>query len=46
MDVSDEKVSDEECFLSHRMAIKAVNTIMKERIWINRVARGGAGFSS
>ena len=38
MDVSGEEVSDEDGCLSHSMAIKAINTIMTERIWINRVA--------
>ena len=32
MDVCDVKVTDEDGFL-----VKAKNTIMKERIWINRV---------
>ena len=39
MDVSDVKVTDEDCFLSRSMMIKAKNTIMKERTWINRVAQ-------
>ena len=38
MNVSDEKVTDEDGLLSRSMMIKANNTIMKERIWINRVA--------
>ena len=38
MDVCDEKVADEDDFPSCSMMIKAKNTIMKERIWINRVA--------
>ena len=36
--MSDVKVSNEDSFLSCSMMIKAKNTIMKERIWINRVA--------
>ena len=32
------KVTDEDGLLSRSMMIKANNTIMKERIWINRVA--------
>ena len=39
MDVSDVKVTDEDGFLSCSMMIKAKNIIMKERIWINRVAQ-------
>ena len=35
---NDVKVTDEDGFLSRSMMIKAKNTIMKERIWINRVA--------
>merc|ERR1711916_348573 len=38
MDVSDVKVSDEDGYLSRSMTIKANNKIVKERIWINRVA--------
>ena len=38
MDVCDEKVTDEDGFLSSSVMIKARNTLMKERIWINRVA--------
>ena len=38
MDVSDEEVSNEKDCLSRSMTIKAINTIMKERIWINRAA--------
>ena len=34
----DVKVTDEDGLLSRSMMIKANNTIMKERIWINRVA--------
>ena len=37
--VSDVKVTDEDDFLSRSMMIKAKNIIMKERIWINRVAQ-------
>ena len=36
--MSDVKVTDEDGLLSRSMMIKANNTIMKERIWINRVA--------
>ena len=36
--MSDVKVVDEDNFLSRSMMIKGKNTIMKERIWINRVA--------
>ena len=36
--MSDVKVTDEDGLLSRSMMIKASNTIMKERIWINRVA--------
>ena len=36
MDVTSVKVSDEDCFLSNSMMIKAKNTIMKECI-INRI---------
>ena len=39
MDVNDVKVTDEDGFLSRSMMIKAKNTIMKERIWINRAAQ-------
>ena len=39
MDVSDVKVTDEDGFLSRSMMIKSKNTIMKERIWINRVGQ-------
>ena len=35
---NDIKVTDEDGSLSRSMMIKAKNTIMKERIWINRVA--------
>ena len=38
MDVSDVKVSEDDTFLSHSMAVRAINTTMKERIWMNRVA--------
>ena len=38
MDVCDVNVTDEDGFLSRSMMIKAKNTLMKERIWINRVA--------
>jgi hypothetical protein len=38
MDVSDVIVSDADGYLSRSMTIKANNKIMKERIWINRVA--------
>ena len=38
MDVSDEEVSNEDGCLSRSMTIKAINTIMKERICINRAA--------
>ena len=31
-------MSDEDDFLSHSMTIKPKNTIVKERIWVNRVA--------
>ena len=34
LDVCD--VTDEDGFLSDSMMIKAKNTLMKERIWINR----------
>ena len=36
IDMCDEKVTDEDGFLSNSMMIKAKNTLMKERIWINR----------
>ena len=40
MDVtSDVKMTDESDFLSHSMMIKAKNIIMKERIWIKRLAQ-------
>ena len=42
MDVSDVKVTVEDGFLSCSMMIKAKNIIMKERIWINRVAQRDA----
>ena len=35
MNVSDVKETDEDGLLSRSMMIKANNTIMKERIWIN-----------
>ena len=38
MDVSVEEVSDKNGCLSRSMTIKAINTIMTERIWISRVA--------
>ena len=38
MDVTSVKVSDKDGFLSRSMMIKARNTVMKERIRINRVA--------
>ena len=38
MDVSDVNVSDEDGYLSRSMTINANNKIVKERIWINRVA--------
>ena len=38
MDVSDVKVSDEDGYLPRSMTIKANNMIVKERIWMNRVA--------
>ena len=38
MHVSNVKMSDEDDFLSHTMTIKPNNTIVKERIWVNRVA--------
>ena len=40
MDVTrDAKLTHENDFLSHSMMIKAQNVIMKERIWIKRVAQ-------
>ena len=39
MDASDVKVTEENGFLSRTLMIKAKNIIMKERIWINHVAR-------
>ena len=45
MDVSDMKVTDEDGFPSCSMMIKAKNMIMKERIWINRVAQRDHVFS-
>ena len=39
MDVCDEKVTDDGGFLSFSMMIKAKNTLVKDRIWINRFAR-------
>ena len=42
---NDVKVSDEDGFLSCSMMIKAKNIIMKERIWINRVAQRDHVFS-
>ena len=38
MDVCDVKRTDEDGFLSRSTKVKAKNTIMEERIWINRVA--------
>ena len=38
MDVGDVKVTDEDGLLSCSMMIKAMNTIMKERLLTNRVA--------
>ena len=38
MDVCAVKVTDEDGFLAGSMMINAKNTIMKERIWIDRVA--------
>ena len=38
MNASDEEVSEEDGSLSRSMTIKAINTIMTERIWTNRVA--------
>ena len=38
MDACDDKVTDDDGFLSRGMMIKANNTLLKERIWINRVA--------
>ena len=38
MDVSDEEVSDKNGCLSRSMTIKAINTIMTERIRVSRVA--------
>ena len=38
MDVCDVKVIDEDGFLVGNKVSKAKNTIMKERIWINRAA--------
>ena len=38
MDVSVEEVSDKNGCLSRSMTIKAINTIMTERIWVSRVA--------
>ena len=38
MDVFDVRMTDEDGFLSRSTMIKAKNTIMKERILINRVA--------
>ena len=45
MDVSDVKVTDEDGFLFRSMMIKAKNTIMKERTWINRVAQRDHDYS-
>ena len=39
MDVCDVKVTNEDGFQAGSMMINAKHTIMKERIWINRVAR-------
>ena len=38
IDVCDVEVVDEDSFLAGSMTIKAKNTILKERIWINCVA--------
>ena len=38
-DICDKKVTDMDGFLSNSMMIKAKNTLVQERIWINRVAR-------
>ena len=38
VDVCDETVTEVDGFLSRSMMIKAKNTLMKERIWFNRVA--------
>ena len=38
MDVCDVKVTDEDGFLAGNMTIKAKNTNVKGRIWINLVA--------
>ena len=38
MNASDEEVSDEDGCLSRSMTIKAINTIMTKRIWINCAA--------
>ena len=38
MDVNDVTMSDEDDVLYHTMTIKPNNTIVKERIWVNRVA--------
>ena len=40
MNASDEEVSDVDGCLSRSMTIKAVNTIMTERIWIDWAASG------
>ena len=37
-DVRDVKMSEEDDFQFHTMTIKPNNTIVKERIWVNRVA--------
>ena len=39
VDVCDKKVTDDDGSLSNCMMMKAKNTLMKERIWINRWAR-------
>ena len=38
MDVGDEKVTDVDGFSVQQFVIKATNTVLNERIWINRVA--------
>ena len=38
VDVCDVKVTDEDVLIASNMMINAKNTLMKERIWINRVA--------
>ena len=45
MDVSDVKMTGEDGFLSRSMMIKTKNIIIKERIWINRIAQRDHVFS-